>query len=75
MPSGALPLKLVRRSERAIIERALSAPPPFTRLIAVVRTDKCWPLRAYPAVTPAKPSRSGCQCCADALSFDVTSRI
>jgi hypothetical protein len=38
VPTGALPLKLMRRSERAIIERALSAPAPFTRLIAVVST-------------------------------------
>ena len=36
VPTGALPLKLVRRTERAVIERALSAPTPFTRLIAVV---------------------------------------
>ena len=39
VPTGALPLKLVRRAERAVIERALSAPAPLTRLIAVVSTS------------------------------------
>ena len=47
MPTGALPLKLVRRTERAVIERALSAPTPFTRLIAVVsRQRRCSSLAA-----------------------------
>jgi hypothetical protein len=36
MPGDTLPLKVVRRQDRAKLEAALSAPAPYTRLIAVV---------------------------------------
>ena len=36
MPGDTLPLKVVRRQDRLKLENALSAPAPFTRLIAVV---------------------------------------
>lgn len=38
MPGDTLPLKVVRRQDRAKLEAALSAPAPYTRLIAVVGT-------------------------------------
>ncbi len=39
MPGDTLPLKVVRRQDRAKLEAALSAPAPYTRLIAVVGTS------------------------------------
>lgn len=38
MPGDTLPLKVVRRQDRAKLEAALSAAAPYTRLIAVVST-------------------------------------
>ena len=38
MPGDTLPLKVVRRQDRAKLEAALSAAAPYTRLIAVVGT-------------------------------------
>ena len=52
VPTAALPLKLVRRSERAAIERALSAPAPLTRLIAVVSRRRRRALQALHASAP-----------------------
>lgn len=40
VPNATLPLKLVRRSERALVRASLEAPPPFTRVIAVVRIEQ-----------------------------------
>jgi hypothetical protein len=39
MPGDTLPLKVVRRQDRAKLEAALSAAAPYTRLIAVVGTS------------------------------------
>lgn len=35
-PGGTLPLRLTFRGDRSMAQRALEAPPPLTRLIAVV---------------------------------------
>ncbi len=39
MPGDTLPLKVVRRQDRAKLEAALTATAPYTRLIAVVGTS------------------------------------
>ena len=43
MPGDTLPLKVVRRQDRAKLEAALSAAVPYTRLIAVVSTTHLKP--------------------------------
>lgn len=35
-PGSTLPLRLTFRGDRALLQQALNAPPPLTRLIAVV---------------------------------------